>query len=91
MFHPRFGRRRALALCAALLAGAASPALQAQDFPSKPIKFIVPFGPGSGTDTSARYYAKKLQQLSGQPVVVENRPGGNGFIAVKQALSAPGT
>ncbi|MGE8446112.1 MAG: Bug family tripartite tricarboxylate transporter substrate binding protein [Comamonas sp.] len=89
MFHPRFGRRRALALCAALLAGAASPALQAQDFPSKPIKFIVPFGPGSGTDTSARYYAKKLQQLSGQPVVVENRPGGNGFIAVKQALSAP--
>ncbi len=89
MFHPRFGRRRALALCAALLAGAASPSLQAQDFPSKPIKFIVPFGPGSGTDTSARYYAKKLQQLSGQPVVVENRPGGNGFIAVKQALSAP--
>ncbi len=89
MFHPRFGRRRALALCAALLAGAASPALQAQDFPCKPIKFIVPFGPGSGTDTSARYYAKKLQQLSGQPVVVENRPGGNGFIAVKQALSAP--
>ncbi|MCD2167773.1 Bug family tripartite tricarboxylate transporter substrate binding protein [Comamonas koreensis] len=89
MFNPRFGRRRALALCAALLAGAASPALQAQDFPSKPIKFIVPFGPGSGTDTSARYYAKKLQQLSGQPVVVENRPGGNGFIAVKQALSAP--
>ncbi|MFC3216912.1 Bug family tripartite tricarboxylate transporter substrate binding protein [Comamonas sp. JC664] len=65
MFNPRFGRRQALALCAALLAGAASPALQAQDFPSKPIKFIVPFGPGSGTDTSARYYAKKLQQLSG--------------------------
>ncbi len=89
MFNPRFGRHRALALCAALLAGAASPALQAQDFPSKPIKFIVPFGPGSGTDTSARYYAKKLQQLSGQPVVVENRPGGNGFIAVKQAWSAP--
>ncbi|PWB14573.1 tripartite tricarboxylate transporter substrate binding protein [Comamonas sp. JNW] len=89
MLNPRFGRRQALALCAALLAGTASPALQAQDFPSKPIKFIVPFGPGSGTDTSARYYAKKLQQLSGQPVVVENRPGGNGFIAVKQALSAP--
>ena len=89
MFNPRFGRRRALALCTALLACAASPALQAQDFPSKPLKFIVPFGPGSGTDTSARYYAKKLQMLIGQPVVVENRPGGNGFIAVKQALAAP--
>lgn len=89
MFNPRFGRRRALVLCTALLACAASPALQAQDFPSKPLKFIVPFGPGSGTDTSARYYAKKLQMLIGQPVVVENRPGGNGFIAVKQALAAP--
>ncbi|MEF9964469.1 MAG: tripartite tricarboxylate transporter substrate binding protein [Comamonas sp.] len=89
MFNPRFGRRRALALCTVLLACAASPALQAQDFPSKPLKFIVPFGPGSGTDTSARYYAKKLQMLIGQPVVVENRPGGNGFIAVKQALAAP--
>lgn len=89
MFNSRFGRRRALLLCTALLACAASPALQAQDFPSKPLKFIVPFGPGSGTDTSARYYAKKLQMLIGQPVVVENRPGGNGFIAVKQALAAP--
>ena len=82
-------RRRALALCAAALSAAISPALHAQDFPSKPIKFIVPFGPGSGTDTSARYYAKKLQEVTGQPVVVENRPGGNGFIAVKQALGAP--
>ena len=82
-------RRSALALCAAALTAAISPALHAQDFPSKPIKFIVPFGPGSGTDTSARYYAKRLQEVTGQPVVVENRAGGNGFIAVKQALGAP--
>jgi len=61
----------------------------AQEFPSKPIKFVVPFGPGSGTDTSARYFAKKLQDLTGQPVVVENKPGANGFLAVKQVLSAP--
>ena len=84
-----FTRRSALALCAVSLTAAFSPALHAQDFPNKPIKFIVPFGPGSGTDTSARYYSKKLQEVTGQPVVVENRPGGNGFIAVKQALSAP--
>lgn len=61
----------------------------AQDFPSKPIRFIVPFPPGSGTDTSARYFGRKLTELTGQPVVVENKPGANGFIAVKTALSAP--
>ena len=66
-----------------------APAAHAQAFPSKPIKFIVPFGPGSGTDTSARYFARKLQDLTGQTVVVENKPGANGFIAVKQVLSAP--
>jgi tripartite-type tricarboxylate transporter receptor subunit TctC len=61
----------------------------AQDFPNKPIKFIVPFPPGSGTDTSARYFGKKLSELTGQPVVVENRAGANGFIAVKAVLTAP--
>lgn len=61
----------------------------AQSFPSKPIKFVVPFGPGSGTDTSARYFAKQLQEATGQSVVVENKPGANGFIAVKQVLAAP--
>src|SRR5690606_34289545 len=60
-----------------------------QEFPSRPFTFVVPFPPGSGTDTSARYFGEKLTQLTGQPVVVENRPGGNGFIAVQKALSAP--
>ena len=49
----------------------------------------MPFGPGSGTDTSARYFARKLQSITGQAVVVENKPGANGFIAVKQVLMAP--
>lgn len=72
------------------LLGAGMPSMaQAQAFPSKPIKLIVPFGPGSGTDTSARYFGRKLQELTGQPVVVENKAGANGFIAVKQVLSAP--
>ena len=61
----------------------------AQDFPSKPVKFVVPFPPGSGTDTSARYFGRKLTELTGQPVVVENKPGANGFIAVQQVLAAP--
>jgi tripartite-type tricarboxylate transporter receptor subunit TctC len=75
-------------LCSAALLLPAGQAW-AQEFPSKPIKFIVPFPPGSGTDTSARYFGKKLGELTGQPVVVENRPGANGFIAAKALLSAP--
>jgi tripartite-type tricarboxylate transporter receptor subunit TctC len=62
---------------------------QAADFPSKPVKFVVPFPPGSGTDTSARYFAKKFTELTGQNVVVDNKPGANGFIAVRAVLSAP--
>lgn len=75
-------------LCSAALLLPASQAF-AQDFPSKAIKFIVPFPPGSGTDTSARYFGKKLSELTGQAVVVENRPGANGFIAVRALLTAP--
>ena len=61
----------------------------AQEFPSRSIKFVVPFPPGSGTDTLARYFGKKLTELTGQPVVVENKPGANGFIAVRAVLAAP--
>lgn len=61
----------------------------AQDFPSKSIKFVVPFPPGSGTDTSARYFGKKLGEMTGQTVVVDNKPGANGFIAVRAVLAAP--
>ncbi len=88
--HQRRSTLGALAGAALLALGAAfAPAAQAQGFPSKTIKFVVPFGPGSGTDTSARYFARKLQDLTGQAVVVENKPGANGFIAVKQVISAP--
>jgi len=61
----------------------------AQEFPTRPIRFVVPFPPGSGTDTSARYFAKKLGELVGQTVIVDNKVGGNGFIAVRAMLSAP--
>lgn len=74
-------------LALALLPGAA--ALAQDAFPSKPIKFVVPFPPGSGTDTSARYFGRKLAELTGQSVVVENKAGGNGFIAVQHVLAQP--
>lgn len=85
-------RRLIQQLAAASLLGLACMGMasgQVQDFPSKPLKFVVPFPPGSGTDTSARYFAKKFTEITGQTVVVDNKPGANGFIAVRAVLSAP--
>ena len=58
-----------------------SVAAHAQDYPSKPITIIVPFGPGSATDTISRVVGVKLGEALKQSVVVENRPGANGAIA----------
>jgi tripartite-type tricarboxylate transporter receptor subunit TctC len=62
---------------------------QPADFPHKPIKFVAPFPPGSGTDTSARYFGKRLSELTGRPVAMENPAGDNGCIAVQAVPSAP--
>ncbi len=55
---------------------------QSQSWPQRPVKFIVPLGPGSGADITARLFATRLSVVWGKPVVVENRPGGDGFVAV---------
>jgi len=83
------GRRRAvLALTAA---GLLAPLIAAgQGYPSKPIRFLVPYPPGGGTDLVARAVAQKLQDSMGQPVVVENKPGGSEIISTEAAArSAP--
>ena len=55
---------------------------QAQDFPTRPVRIITPFPVGSGPEGVTRLVADKLSRMWGKPVVVENRPGGNGFIAI---------
>ena len=59
------------------IAGAAG-----QDYPTRPIRFIVPFGPAAGADIAARLFADRLATRWGKPVFVENRPGGDGLVAI---------
>jgi tripartite-type tricarboxylate transporter receptor subunit TctC len=58
-----------------------SPALAADEFPSRPITFLVPYPPGGANDNLARLLAKKIGENLGKPVVVENKPGASGMIA----------
>jgi tripartite-type tricarboxylate transporter receptor subunit TctC len=89
-------RRSILALIfctmAALLSSAApSPAqtpAATQSWPTRPVRFIIPLGPGSGVDITARVLADKLSAEWGQPVVVENKPGGDAFIAITAVTGA---
>lgn len=62
---------------------------QAQTFPSKAIRIVVPFSAGSGSDADSRFYGDILSKRLGQPVVVDNKPGGSGFVAVQAVKSAP--
>ena len=65
-------------------------AAQAQGYPTKPITIVVPFGPGSGTDTIARIIGQRLGVALNQSIVIENKPGGNGTIsAAFVARAAP--
>jgi tripartite-type tricarboxylate transporter receptor subunit TctC len=60
----------------------------AQTWPQGPVKFVLPLGPGSGTDIGARLFAERLAARWRQPVVVENRPGGDGIIAITTFVNA---
>lgn len=77
-------------LSALALAGAAPTAALAQGvYPDKPVRFLVPFPPGGGTDVIARIVAPKFQQLLGQTVVIENRGGGGGSLGTDVVAKSP--
>ena len=83
-------RRVAACFAAAVLSIVAMPGAPAwaQTWPQRPVKFILPLGPGSGADINARLFADRLSKRWGQPVVVENRPGADGIVAITAFISA---
>jgi len=77
---------RLLLAAATLLAIA--PTVSAQDYPTKPIRVIVPFAPGGGSDFIARFMAQRLSELLGKPFVIENKPGAGGNLGTEQGVRA---
>ncbi|MGC1173580.1 Bug family tripartite tricarboxylate transporter substrate binding protein [Polaromonas sp.] len=88
---PMARRRKLLAACTLLAAGLslAPAAVLAQDYPSRPVKLIVPFGPGTTTDIISRVFAEALARPLGQMVVVENRAGAGGVIGSDLVAKSP--
>ena len=71
-------RRFLLTAALALIAGA-TPG-QAQDYPNKTVRIVVPYGPGGGVSLLAQQIGQKMQELMKQPVIIDNRPGGGGNV-----------
>ncbi len=82
--------RRLFALALGLIAAfaAVGAASAADNWPTRPVRFILTLGAGSGSDIGARLLADKLSQRWGQPVIVENRPGGDGLVAINAFVTA---
>ena len=73
---------------AALALPNVSASAQTASWPTRPVRFIIPLGPGSGVDITARLVADKLSAKWGQPVVIENKPGGDAIVAINAVIGA---
>ena len=81
--------KRAIAPALAAVALAAAGAAHAQQYPNRPIKWIVPYPPGGITDSVTRIVTQKVSEALGQPIVVENRPGANSILGADLGAKAP--
>lgn len=81
-------RRPFLRLAALAASAAALPAARAQAFPDRPVRVVVPFAGGNTLDTALRLVAEEFRKSTGQPMIVDNRPGGSGFIAAQAVTQA---
>lgn len=79
----------ALLMGSALAQAQAAAASAAQTWPTRPVRLLMPYAPGGGVDTVGRALAQKLSELSGVPVIPENRPGGTGILASEMLMRAP--
>ena len=75
-----------LAICLTSLA--AIPSASAEEFPTRPITWVVPFAPGCITDTTSRIVAEEMSRTLGQSVVIDNRAGGGGAVGTEQVARA---
>ena len=82
-------RRQVLVLASSSLAVGAAPLARAQDWPDRPIRIVVPFAAGAGTDAVGRLMAQKLGDILGQSVVVDNRTGASGAIGTQHVAQSP--
>ena len=80
-------KRTGLFLLAAMVVLASSAGAQ-EKYPSKPVRVVVPFGPGSATDIVMRIVGEQMRPILGQPVVIENKPGAFGIIAIEEMARA---
>jgi tripartite-type tricarboxylate transporter receptor subunit TctC len=83
-------KRLTLVLLSTLALAAGGPAVAQDKYPSKPVKIVVPYAPGGGTDITARLFGDQLKNILGQQFVVENKPGAFGILAIEEmARSKP--
>jgi len=87
MFNGRFHLAIVAALALAVHAFSPTPGF-AEQWPTRPVRLVLPFGPGSGADTAARLISDKLQKKWSQPVVIEGKPGGDGLLSLQTVVSA---